>query len=148
MDSHAPCPRCRRDNPAENLFCGRCGTPLTSGDAPGELVPRRRGSSVTTAIGRALPANLGPVGRVLAMGAAALVAEACLSRLGRRAYRGQPSPQGLTRRGEAATSGRLVAGGLEEILVLLGEGDARGRRVFGRRAVRWYYAVENTDPRS
>ena len=137
MDGHDPCPRCRHQNPTENRFCGRCGAPLASG---GELVPRR-GSSVTTAAGRALPANLGSVGRALAVGAVALVAEAFLSRLGRRADRGRPSPPA------AAPSGtRLVGRGLEEVLVLLDAGHHRGR-VFERRAARWFYAVQTTDRR-
>lgn len=139
MDGHYPCPRCRHQNPTENRFCGRCGAPLAS---EGELlVPRRRGGSVTTAAGRALPANLGAVGGALAVGAVALVAEAFLSRLGRRADRGRPSPPA------AAPSGtRLVGRGLEEVLVLLDDGHHRGR-VFERRAARWFYAVQTTDRR-
>ncbi len=138
MDSHDRCPRCRHQNPTENRFCGRCGAPLASG---GELVPRHRGGSVTTAAGRALLANLGSVGGALAVGAAALVAEAFLSRLGRRVDRGRPSPP-------ATPSGsRLVGRGLEEVLVLLDEGDRRGR-VFERRAARWFYAAQTTDRRA
>ncbi len=142
MDGHAPCPLCRHENPTENRFCGRCGASLTSGT---ELVPRRRGSSLTVA-GRALPAKLKPVGRALAVGAAALVAEACLSRLSRRADRGHPSPPGVARGGEPAAPWRFVGGGLEEMLVLLDEGDLRGR-VFEWRAVRWFYAVQTADRR-
>ena len=134
MDSHDPCPRCRHQNPTENRFCGRCGAPLASG---GELVPRRRGGRVTTAASRALPANLGTVGGALVVGAVALVAEALLSRLGRRVDRGHPSPL-------AVPSGtRLVGRGLEEVLVLLEEGD-RGGRVFERRAAGWFYAAQTT----
>ena len=144
---HAPCPRCRHENPAENRFCGRCGASLTGGSEPGELVPRRRGGSVTTAAGRALSANLGPVGRALAVGAAAVVAEACLSWLGRRAVRSHPSPPGVIRRDEAAAPERLIVRGLEETLVLLDERDPRGR-VFEWRSVRWFYAAGTPDRRS
>ena len=147
MHGHAPCPRCQHENPAENRFCGRCGTPLTSGSEAGELVPRRRGSSVTTAAGRALSANLGPVGRALAVGAAALVAEACLSRMGRRVARSRPLPPGDTRRDEPAASGRLIVRDFEEALVLLDQGDPRGR-VFEWRSVRWFYAAGTPDRRS
>ena len=146
MDSHAPCPRCRRENPTENLFCGRCGAPLTSGGETGELVPHRRGSSVTTAAARALSANLGPVGKALAVGAAALVAESCLSWLGRRAVGSRPSPSGAARHGEANTPERLIVRGLEETLFLLDEGDARGRTL-GWRVVRWSYTAGTTDRR-
>lgn len=148
MDGQATCPRCRRENPAGDRFCGRCGAPLTSEAETGEIVPRRRGSSVTTAARRALPAGLKPVGKALAVGAAVLVAEACLSWLDRRDHRGRASPPGVARSSdEAAAPGRLVGEGLEEVLVLLGEGDAPGRRVLERRAVRWFYATETTDPR-
>ncbi len=118
MDGHAPCPRCRHENPTENRFCGRCGASLGGGS---ELVPRRRGSGLTAA-GRALPAKLGPVGEALAVGAAALAAEAVLARLGRRADAFGPAIPTAARESEAAAPGRLVAQSLEEVLVLLDEG--------------------------
>ena len=140
MDGLAPCPRCRHENPTENRFCGRCGASLRSGS---ELAPRRRGSSPTVA-GRALPAMLKPVGKALAVGAAALAAEALLSRLGRRTDRGRPPLPGLARGSEAAVPGRLVGWGLEEVLVVLEEGGWRGR-VIERRAALWFQATERTD---
>jgi len=87
-----------------------------------------------------------PVGRALAVGAAALAVEALLSRLGRRAERGRPSPRAAARGGEPSAPGRLVGGGLEEVRVLLDEEVLRGR-VFERRAVRWFYAAETTERR-
>ena len=138
MDGHAHCPLCRHQNPTENRFCGRCGASLGS-----ELVPHRRESSLTVA-GRALPAKLKPVGKALAVGAAALAAEALLSRLARRTDRGRPSLPGVARGSEAAVPGRLVGWGLEEVLVVLDEGRWWGR-VIERRAARWFYASETID---
>ncbi len=140
MDGLAPCPRCRHENPTENRFCGRCGASLGSGS---ELAPRRRDSSPTVA-GRALPARLKPVGKALAVGAAALAVEALLSRQGRRTDRGRPSLPGLALGSEPAVPGRLVGWGLEEVLVMLDEGGSRGR-VLKRRTARWFYATETTD---
>lgn len=140
MDGFAPCPRCRHENPTDNRFCGRCGASLGSGS---ELVPHRRESSLTEA-GRAVPAKLKPVGKALAVGAAALAAEALLSRLGRRTDRGRPSLPGVVRGSEAAMPGRLVGWGLEEVLVLLDEGGSRSR-VLEWRTARWFYAAETTD---
>jgi hypothetical protein len=142
MDGFAPCPRCRHENPTDNRFCGRCGASLGSGS---ELVPHRRESSLTVA-GRALPAKLKPVGKALAVGAAALAAEALLSRLGRRTDRGRPSLPGVARGSEPAVPGRLVGWGLEEVLVLLDEGVSRSR-VLEWRTARWFYATETTDRR-
>ena len=142
MDGFVPCPRCRHENPTENRFCGRCGASLRSGS---ELAPRRRDSSPRVAR-RALPAKLKPVGKALAVGAAALAAEAILSRLGRRTDRGRPSLPGVARGSEPAVPGRLVGWGLEEVLVLLDEGGSRGR-VLERRAVRWFCALETPDRR-
>ena len=142
MEGLAPCPGRRHENPTENRFCGRCGASLRSGS---ELAPRRKDSSPTVA-SRALPAKLKPVGKALAVGAAALAAEACLSRLGRRTDRGRPSLAGLARGSEAAEPGRLVGWGLEEVLVMLDEGGSRGC-VLKRRTARWFYATETTDRR-
>ena len=147
MHENAPCPRCQHANPAENRFCGRCGASLTSGSEHGDLVPRRRGSSVTTAAWLALSANLRPVGKALAVGAAALLAEACLSRPGRRAIGSRPWAPGAARHGEAATTERLIVRGLEETLVLLDEGASSGRAL-GWRVVRWSYTAGTTDRRS
>jgi hypothetical protein len=87
------CPLCRHDNPPENRFCGSCGARLRSE----ELVPRHRLSLA----GRALPAKAKSAGKVVAAGAAAVVAKVALSWLRRRlsaddrpsaASRGQPAP--------------------------------------------------------
>ena len=144
MDGHALCPLCRHQNPAENRFCGSCGVSLSGSR---QLVPRPKGSSLVAA-GRAVPARLKPVGKALAAGAAALAAEAFLSRLDRRAdWRPPPSSPASTQGDEPAVPGRLVVGGgLAEVLVLLSEGGSRGR-VVERRAARWFYAVETPDRR-
>ncbi len=131
MTEHAPCPRCRHGNPPKNRFCGWCGAPLTSS----ELVPRRgRGLAVA---GRTLPVRLKPVGKALAVGVAALAAEAGLSWLRRRANgEGRPSMP-------AARDGYLVGQSLEEVLVRAWVGDSQSR-IFARRAIRSFVSVVPT----
>jgi hypothetical protein len=142
MDGHTLCPLCQHQNPTENRSCGRCGVSLSGSR---QLVPRPKGGFLVAA-GRAVPARLKPVGKALAVGAAALAVEAFLSRLGRRAEVHTPSSLTAARGSEpAAVPGRLVVGGgLEEVFVLLDEGRWRGR-VIERRAARWFYATETID---
>ena len=73
MADQTPCPRCRQENPPRNRSCGSCGAPLMSG----EQLARREYRPVPA--GRAWPAKLGPVSKVLAVSVAALAAEAGLS---------------------------------------------------------------------
>jgi hypothetical protein len=132
MTEHAPCPRCRHGNPPKNRFCGWCGAPLTSS----ELVPRReRGLAVA---GRTLPVRLKPVGKALAVGVAALAAEAGLSWLRRRAEGGgRPSMP-------AARDVDLVGQSLEEVLVRTWVGDSQKSRIFARRAMRSFVSMAPT----
>ena len=142
MDERALCPRCRHQNPTENRFCGLCGTSLASGS---ELAPRRR-SNLTVA-GRALPAKLKPVGRALAVVVASLAAEACLSRLRRRAEGFErPALPDAPEIEPAPPPERLVVQSLEEVHVWLQRGDLWGRGV-ERRSVRRLYTAETSDRR-
>src|SRR5918992_4569150 len=70
-EREVPCPRCRQENPPRDRFCGSCGAPLTSGE---QLPTRREYRPVPTA--RAWPSKPGPVSKALAVGVAALAAEA------------------------------------------------------------------------
>ena len=79
MTELAPCPVCRQENPSGNRFCGSCGVRLMSGE---QLATREEHRPVPA--GRAWPAKLGPVSKVLAVSVAALAAEAGLSWLRRR----------------------------------------------------------------
>src|SRR3712207_1467469 len=130
MDERAPCPLCRHHNPQENLFCGRCGASLTGSE---QLVPRReRHLSVAN---RTLPARFKPAGRAVALGLAALAAEAGLAWLRRRnAQSGPPSP--FAAQGEEPVmSEYLFSQSLEEVFVWLEEGSFRSN-VFARRVIR------------
>ena len=78
-EREVPCSRCPQENPPTNRYCGSCGVPLTSGE---QLATRQEHRPVPA--GRAWPAKLGHVSRVLAVGVAALAAEAGLSWLRRK----------------------------------------------------------------
>jgi tRNA A-37 threonylcarbamoyl transferase component Bud32 len=42
LDSQMPCHACGKNNPPESKFCGKCGTPLTSGaPQPGDIIADR-----------------------------------------------------------------------------------------------------------
>ena len=112
------CPRCRHGNPRENRFCGACGSPLASGELPA----RRPESSPTTASRGLLPAELKPVGRALAVGLAALAAEAGLAWLRRRAGGSDRPSLPATRGTEPAILEHPVYQSFEEVHVLLREG--------------------------
>ncbi len=139
MAEHAPCPRCRHANPPENRFCGWCGTSLESSH---ELVPRREGA--LTAVRRTLPAKLGPVGKVVAVGLVTLAAEVGLSLL-RLTTKADDRPLTLTaRQVDTAASERLVGESLEEVLIQELEGGHRSR-IFVRRAIRSLVISQPTD---
>jgi hypothetical protein len=79
-ERQVPCPRCPQVNPPTNRFCGSCGVPLTSSE---QLPTRREYRPVPTS--RAWPdKKLGPTSKALAVGVAALAAEAGLSWLRRK----------------------------------------------------------------
>jgi hypothetical protein len=130
MDAHIPCPLCRHDNPSENRFCGRCGASLAGSE---QLALRQENSP--TIVDRSLPARFGPAGKALALGLAALAAEAGLAWLRRRNERfNQPSSLN-ERSAELAVPEYFFSQSLEEVLVQLQEGGSRDR-IFARRVVR------------
>ena len=142
MDEVTPCPRCRHDNPQENRFCGRCGASLTSGK---QLVPRQEERSPATTV-RALPAKLVPTGKALAVGLAALAAEAGLLWLQRRVERADRTPLRAAQDPKPAAPEYLLSQSLEEVYVWLQEGDYRSH-VFARREVRSFDALKPPDGR-
>ena len=130
MAEPAPCLRCRHANPPENRFCGWCGASLESSH---ELVPRRE--SALTAVRRTLPAKLGPVGKVVAVGLVTLAAEVGLSWLRQRTKAEEGPLTPTARQVGTAASDRLLGESLEEVLIQELEGGLRSR-VFVRRAIR------------
>ena len=131
------CPQCRRDNPPANRFCGACGTALASG---GQIA--RRPESSPTARRGLLPTELKPVGKVLAVGLAALATEAGLawlrSRTGNSDRPSLPASKGT----EPAMPERPVYQSFEEVHVLLREGGFESR-MFAQRMVK---AFRTTNP--
>lgn len=140
MTEQAPCPLCRQENPPANRFCGSCGVPLMSGE---QLATRQEHRPVPAP--RARPSKLGPAGKALAVGAAALVAEAGLSWLQRRIGTEGRSSLPAVRDAGSASRGYLLGQSLEEVLVGAWEGS-RGR-VVARREVRSFLTTGPTGRR-
>ena len=134
------CPSCRHSNPRENRFCGACGTALVSGDQ----LARRPENSPTTAPRTRLPAELKPVGRALAVGLAALAAEAGLAWLRHRAAGAHRSSLPVVRGTEPAVPERPIYQSFEELHVWLREGDFESR-TFAQRTVRSLRTTNPTD---
>ena len=134
------CPRCRHGNPLENRFCGACGSPLVSGTQ----LARRPENSPTTASRNLLPAELKPVGRALAVGLAALAAEAGLAWLRHRAEGSHRSSLPVVRGTEPAVPEHPVYQSFEELHVWLREGGFESR-TFAQRTVRSFRTTNQTD---
>jgi Double zinc ribbon len=141
MDERTSCPVCRHDNPPENRFCGSCGTALADS---GQLVPHR--GYIPAATVRALPAKLGPTGKALAVGLAALAAEAGLLWLRRRVERADRTPLPAAQDPKSAVPDYLLSQSLEEAYVWLQEGYYRSH-IFARREVRSFDALKPPDGR-
>jgi hypothetical protein len=139
-EQQVPCPRCRQENPPTNRFCGSCGVRLTSGE---QLATRQENHPVLA--GRAWPAKLGPVSKALAVGVAAIAAEAGLSWLQRRIVAEDQPSLPAVRDADSASGGYLLGQSLEEVLVGAWE-DSRGR-VVARREVRSFVSTGSTDRR-
>jgi hypothetical protein len=138
-ERQVPCPRCRQENPPRNRYCGSCGAPLTSGE---QLATREEHRPVPAS--RAWPAKLGPVGKALAVGVAALAAEASLSWLRRKIGAEDRSSLPALRRAGSAPRGYLVSQrSLEEVLLQMWE-DHHGQFV-ARREVRSFFTTRPTD---
>jgi hypothetical protein len=137
-EREVPCPRCRQENPPRHRYCGSCGAPLTSGE---QLATRQEHRPVPAS--RAWPAKLGPVGKALAVGVAALAAEASLSWLRRKIGAEDRSSLPALRGAGSAPRGYLVSQILEEVLVQMWE-DPNGQFV-ARREVRSFFTTRPTD---
>ena len=139
-EQQVPCPRCRGENPPGNRYCGSCGAPLTSGE---QLATREEHHPVPPV--RAWPAKLGPAGKALAVGVAAIAAEATLSWLRRKIGAEDWSSLPAVRGAGSAPRGYLVSQSLEEVLLQMSE-DHHGR-VVARREVRSFFTTRPTDTR-
>ena len=140
MTDQTPCPRCRHENPPSNRFCGSCGVPLTSGE---QLATRQEHRPVPA--GRVWPAKLGPAGKMLAVGVAALVAEAGLSWLRHRIGTEDRSLLPAIRGADPASRSYLASQSLQEVLVQTW--DDSHVRVVARREVRSFFTTRPTDRR-
>ena len=140
MTELAPCPLCRQENPSGNRFCGSCGVQLTSGE---QLATRQEHSPVSA--GRAWPAKLGPAGKALAVGVAAIAAEAGLSWLRHKIGAEDRSSKPAVRSVGSALRGYLVGLSLEEVLLQRWE-DSHSQFVV-RREVRSFVSTGSTGRR-
>ena len=101
------CPACQHGNPVTDQYCGKCGTPLE------RLLPVRRADAQLTIAGRDLPVTWRQLGRTVALGVAALAAEAGIAAIRRYVEGGQGTPTtALARRvappADAAKAGASV----------------------------------------
>ena len=136
-ERQVPCPRCPQENPPTNRYCGSCGVPLTSGE---QLATPEEHRPVPAS--RAWPAKLGPVGKALVVGVAALAAEASLSWLRRKIGAEDRSSLPAVRGAGSAPRGYLVSQSLEEVLLQTWEGPHS--RVLARREVRSFFTTGPT----
>ena len=139
MTELASCLLCQHENPPENRFCGSCGTRLTSGE---QLATRQEHYPVPAT--RAWPTMLGPAGKALAVGVAALAAEAGLSWLRRKMGAEDRSSEPAIRGADSTSRGYLVSQSLEEILVQTWD-ESPDSQVFTRRVVRSFITTGPTD---
>ena len=135
------CSLCRHANPPWNRFCGSCGAPLTSGE---QLATRQEHRTVPAR--RAWPAKLGPAGKALVVGVAAVAAEVGVSWLRRKIGAADWSSMSAVRSADSASHGYLLSQSLEEVLVQIWEEDSHNR-VFARREVRSFVTTGPTDRR-
>lgn len=75
------CPHCRTANPADNRYCGQCGSPMRYHE-----LPPKTERAVGPAMDLLPDIDVKQVGRALAISAAALIAEAALLHLRRRLH--------------------------------------------------------------
>ena len=139
-EGQVPCRRCRQENPPRNRFCGSCGVQLMSGE---QLATRQEHSPVQA--GRAWPSKLGPAGKTLAVGVAAIAAEAGLSWLQRRIGTEERSSLPGVRGAGSASGGYLLGQSLEVVLVQAWE-DSHGQFV-ARRELRSFVSTGPTGRR-
>jgi len=120
------CSRCRHTNPPENRFCGRCGASL--GDVPEQSA---RSQNVPAVRSSDLPARLGPAGKAVALGLAALAVDVGLMWLhGRLEKTGRPAPPGAYATRQVEGQRKYLHGYLfqEEVSLWFRDGpEARGR---------------------
>jgi hypothetical protein len=140
MTEQVPCPLCHHENPPGNRFCGLCGVQLISGE---QLAARQEHRPVRAA--RAWPAKLGPVGKAVVVGVAALATEAGLSWLQRRIGTEDRSSRPAVRDAGFASRGYLVGQSLEEVLLQAWE-DSHGL-VVARREIRSFVTTGPTGRR-
>jgi hypothetical protein len=136
MTEPSPCPLCRHTNPPGNLFCGSCGTPLTSWE---QLATRQEHRPFPNS--RAWPAKLGPAAKVLAVGVAVLAAEAGLSWLQRKIGTEDRSSTPAVRGADSASRGYHLSQSLEEVFVQAWEENSHSW-VFLRQEIRRFVTTQ------
>lgn len=98
------CPACQHGNPMENRYCGACGASLEHN----AIVPHSQGA--ITIAGQTIPlAQVKQVSRAVAVGLAAVAAEAGIAWLKRRAERAGVPTTALATRPTPETLQRSIA---------------------------------------
>jgi hypothetical protein len=105
------CPACQHANPLDDRFCGRCGAALE------RLLPAPRQDGQITLAGRDLPVTWKQVGRTVALGAAALVADAGIAWLRRRIE----GPQTAAPLARTAVGQREVGGAAGSVVTIISQ---------------------------
>ena len=130
------CPACTHGNPVSDRYCGKCGAPLE------RLLPVKRAANQLTVAGRDLPVTWTHVGRTVALGVAAIAAEAGLAWLRRKIDTSPPSattalarvipPQAPSATGRPSSIVTIVS---QRVVEILDTADGRkiSERTFWRR---------------
>lgn len=109
------CPACQHGNPIENRYCGACGASLEH-----NALATRRDDALVIA-GQSIPlAQVKQVGRAVAVGLAAVAAEAGIAWLKRRAERAGVPSTALTAR-PAAEALPQAAGPVANVVTIVSQ---------------------------
>lgn len=121
------CPDCQHANPLHDRYCGKCGTALER-----QILARRAETNLTIA-GHQLPVTWRQLGKTVALGVAAVAAEAGLAYLRRRIETVAPLPAPLARPTQTSTQttaltrtgGTIVTIISQRVVEILDSGDGR-----------------------
>lgn len=110
------CPGCQHGNPLENRFCGACGASLEH-----NALAVRRDDAIVIA-GQSIPlAQVRQVGKAVALGLAAVAAEAGIAWLKRRADGGVPTSALAVRPTQAVQAAPTTADPVAHVVTIVSQ---------------------------